>query len=83
MEVKIFWQPSCPTCPQAKELGAKLEAQGAKVEYYNIKDPDGLAEGVMHDVMSTPTVIVTDNSGSEVASFRSQVPNIEDVKSVL
>lgn len=82
MEVKIFWQASCPTCPQAKALGAELEAAGKKVGYYNIKEPDGLTEGVMYDVMSTPSVIVADDSGEEVASFRTEVPNIEDVNKV-
>lgn len=82
MKVKIFWQPSCPTCPQAKELGAKLEEQGKEVGYYNIKDPEGLSEGVMYDVMATPSIIITDDSGNEIAGFRSAIPKIEEIQNL-
>ena len=43
MEIKIFTQPQCPACPQAKELGQKLEEQGKNVKYYDIKEPEGRA----------------------------------------
>ncbi|PLW80358.1 hypothetical protein C0585_03000 [Candidatus Woesearchaeota archaeon] len=84
MIVKIFVQDQCPNCPPAKEIGAKLEAEGQKVEYHNIKEPEGLTEGVMFDVMATPSIIVTDDSGKkEIKSFRSNVPTFEEVKELL
>ncbi len=80
MEIKIFWQPTCPACPQAKELGKKLEEEGKKVTYHNIKEPNGLTEGVMHDVMTTPSIVITDDTDNEVASYRASVPTMEEIK---
>ncbi len=82
-KVKIFWQETCPNCPPAKELGKKLQAGGATVEYYNVKDADGLTEAVMHGVMATPSVVVVADDGSEKAVWRATTPKIEEVKAAL
>ena len=83
MRIKVFWQAACPNCPLAKDLGAKLEEQGKDVKYYDIKEPDGLTEGVMHDVMSTPSIIIVDDSDNEIASYRSDVPKMDEILKVL
>ncbi|MFQ5406023.1 MAG: thioredoxin family protein [Candidatus Micrarchaeia archaeon] len=80
--VKIFWQEECPNCPQAKNLGKTLEEEGAKVEYHNVKEVDGLSEAVFHDVMSTPSFVVTDGQ-NQLALWRSTTPSFEDVKKYL
>lgn len=81
MIVKIFWQEKCPSCPQAKALGKKLELdEGMDVVYYNIKEPDGLSEAVMYDLMSTPSVIVCDENGNELSGWRGNIPSVNDVK---
>ncbi len=79
MEVKIFWQEQCPDCPPAKELGKKLEEQGVNVSYHDIKDVDGLAAAAMFGIMSTPSVVVAEGD-SEIASWKGEVPAIEEVK---
>ncbi len=79
MEVKIFWQEQCPDCPPVKELGKKLEEQGVKVNYYDIKDIDGLATGTLFGIMSTPSVVVAEGD-SEIASWKGEVPTLEEVK---
>jgi hypothetical protein len=82
-KVKIFWQESCPNCPPAKELGKRLAASGATVEYYNVKDTDGLTEAVLHGLMSTPSVVVVADDGSEKAVWRGAAPKLEEVKAAL
>jgi hypothetical protein len=79
MEVKIFWQENCPNCPPAKELGKKLEELGIKVEYYNVKEIDGLTVATLFGIMSTPSVVVAEED-NEIASWKSEVPSIDEVK---
>lgn len=79
MEVKIFWQEQCPNCPPAKELGKKLEEQGIKVTYHDIKNVDGLTTATLFGIMSTPSVVVAEGD-SEIASWKEEVPDIEEVK---
>ncbi len=83
MKIKIFWQESCTRCPPTKELGKKLEMEGIKVEYYDIGTPDGLAEAMFHDVLSTPSLILTDDKKNELVAWRGETPSIEKVKKFL
>lgn len=82
MQVKIFWQPECPKCPKAKELGEKLKEVGMKVEFFNIKEVDGLAESVFYDVLSTPSIVVVEN-GEKKATWYGEVPEIEALKDLI
>lgn len=71
MRIKLFWKEECPKCPEAKAL-----LDGApNVELYDLNDLDGLSEGAYYGVMATPSIIVCDDGGREVASFRGEVPN--------
>lgn len=81
MIVKIFTQPSCPKCPEAKKLGKELE-KIVKVEYFDIKDVDGLAESTYYDVLSTPSIVIV-NDEKELVSWRGETPKIEEVKRFL
>jgi thiol-disulfide isomerase/thioredoxin len=82
VEIKIFWQPDCPACPPAKELGKALEAEGNVVKYFNVKEPDGLAEAVLHSLMSTPSIVIVKN-GKEIKTWKGQVPTLNTLKSVV
>jgi len=82
MIVKIFWQEGCPHCPTAKNLGRDLESSGVKVEYYDIKSIDGLAEATFFSIMSTPSVVVTtDNNESKI--WKGKIPEMEELNNVL
>lgn len=81
--VKIFWQPACSVCPVAKALGEKLEAEGADVKYYNVKEPSGLSEAVYYGLMATPVIVVADGNGKEIAKWDSEVPSVKEVKEKL
>jgi hypothetical protein len=82
MKIKIFWQPECPKCPKAKELGETLKNEGYDVELFNTKEIDGLAESVYYDVLSTPSVVVI-HEGEKKASWLGEVPAIEAIKDLI
>ena len=65
--LKIFTQPSCAACPEAKELGKKLEDK-VNVEYYDISEPKGLSEATFYGIMATPTLILVENKNLRQAS---------------
>ena len=80
MKVKIFWQEECPNCPPAKDLGKKLEQEKINVEYFNVKEVDGLAEATNHGIMSTPSIVIVNDKDEEIAVWRSEIPNIEEIR---
>lgn len=82
MLVKIFWQPECPKCPEAKELGENLKKEGHEVEFHNVKDINGLSESLFYDVLSTPSIVVIDN-GEKKAAWYGEIPELEIIKDVL
>ncbi|MDD5772573.1 MAG: thioredoxin family protein [bacterium] len=77
--IKIFTKKDCPRCPGAKELGQKLHEKGKKVEYFDIDTASGLAEASFYTVMSTPTVILTNQKGDEISSWRGEVPSLNSI----
>lgn len=82
MIVKIFWQPECSKCQQAKELGESLKKDGISVEFHNIKEVDGLSESIFYDVLSTPSVVVVEN-GEEKAAWHGELPEVNSVKDLI
>lgn len=77
--IKFFWKPSCARCPEAKAL---LEGMDC-VDSLNIDDVEGLAEAAFYGVMATPTIIVVDESGRELHSWRGEVPSRMELRSHL
>jgi len=69
MRIKLFVKDSCPRCPEAKHA-----CEGLDVEVYDLSEVDGLAEAAFHNVMATPTVLVVDSGGSEIAAWRGEAP---------
>ena len=64
MIVKVFVKEECPHCPSAKKLAEELEQNEIEVIVYNLDTVDGLTEGTILDVLSTPTIIVYDNNAT-------------------
>ncbi len=79
MKIKYFFKQDCPKCPAAKEIVKKFEDI---VEYHDLDTVDGLAEGAYYMVSSTPTIIVVDERGREVASWRGSLPTENDIRSL-
>lgn len=71
MYIKLFVKNDCPRCPAAKNACEGLP----DVEVYDVTEMDGLAEAAFHNVLSTPTVLVVDTSGSEIAAWRGEAPD--------
>lgn len=83
-KLKIFWQETCNKCPIAKALGRKLEKEeNKKVEYFDVKSPEGLAEAVMFDVMATPSLVITDDNNNEIKSWHGEIPKDNEIKELL
>ncbi|MFW9924463.1 MAG: thioredoxin family protein [Candidatus Thorarchaeota archaeon] len=80
MKLKVFTKLDCPNCPPAKDLAKKLEQDGSKVEWFDLDQEEGLTEAVYFDVLSTPSLIVTDDDDEEIKGWRGNVPSIDDVK---
>lgn len=70
MVVKLFVKQDCPRCPAAKHAVEGLDG----VEVYDVGDVEGLAEAAFFNVMSTPTILVVDANGAEVAGWRGEAP---------
>jgi predicted thioredoxin/glutaredoxin len=76
--INIFTKKNCPNCPKAKALGEELKKMGKNVEFFDVETPEGLAEALMHNVLSTPSVIISQGV-KVVAEFLGDSPKIEDV----
>lgn len=75
MRVKLFVKKSCPRCPEAKAVTAGLDG----VEQYDLDDVEGLSEAAFYGVLSTPSIVIVDENGKEVASWRGEVPSKTDL----
>lgn len=82
MKLKMFTQPSCPRCPAAKAVVAKIEHK-IKVESYDIKTPEGLAEALEYNVMATPSIVILDKEGNVLAEFLGQAPALEELEKIV
>ncbi len=71
MEVKLFIKEDCPRCPAAKRACEGL----ANVTVYDVGSIDGLAEASFHNVLATPSVVVLDSAGREIAAWRGDAPD--------
>lgn len=74
--MKCFWRMKCPKCPPAKEL----LANSVNVEYHNVDEVDGLAEAAFYGVLSTPSIIVTEEDGKEIRSWHGEIPGQGEIQ---
>ncbi|NIM46828.1 MAG: hypothetical protein GTN40_01575 [Candidatus Aenigmarchaeota archaeon] len=83
MVIKIFTKEecrNCPGCPKAKELGERLKEEGFQVDILDTNDKDGTAQAELYEIFATPSVVVCRNDGSEVKSWKGELPLMENVK---
>lgn len=71
MEVKLFVRDDCPKCPAAKRACEGID----NLRIYDVSSIDGLAEASFYGVMATPSVLVLDSGGHEVAAWRGEAPD--------
>ncbi len=79
MEVKLFVREDCPRCPAAKQA-----CQGVQnVQIYDVASVDGLAEASFYNVLATPSVLVLDSSGKEIAAWRGEAPDASAIHALM
>jgi len=62
MEIKVFVMPKCPKCPLAKAIARRVaEKYGLKYVEIDLSTPDGEIEGLMYNVVSTPSIAIGDD----------------------
>ncbi|UCH31504.1 MAG: thioredoxin family protein [Candidatus Bathyarchaeota archaeon] len=62
MELKVFILPQCPSCPGAKKIAREVaKKHGLSYTEVDISTPDGRLEGLMHQIMSTPSIAIDDD----------------------
>ncbi len=76
MNLKVFTLPTCKNCPAAKKISQEI-AQKYKLNYVevDISTPDGQLEGLMSQIMSTPSIAIN----GEVIT-RGKLPSIEQLE---
>jgi len=77
--VKLFWRENCPKCPAAKAAIADMP----DVEYHNVDEVNGLAEAAFYGVLSTPSIVLTENDGTQIKSWLGEVPVTSEISECL
>ena len=61
MKLKVFTMPTCTNCPAAKKLSREIaEKYGLDYLEVDISTSDGQLDGLMHQIMSTPSIAIDD-----------------------
>lgn len=81
--IKIFTKSNCPKCPAAKQMAQELMKEGLKVVNYDLDTIEGLTEAAYYGILSTPSIIIEDETEDEIASWRGVLPNLQELKKVL
>ena len=76
MELKVFTLPSCKDCPAAKTISKEMAGKyGLKYAEVDISTQDGQLEGLMHQIMSTPSIAI-----DEEVVARGKLPSREELE---
>ncbi|MGB9134058.1 MAG: thioredoxin family protein [Candidatus Bathyarchaeia archaeon] len=76
MELKVFTLPSCKDCPAAKAISKEMaDKYGLKYAEVDISTTDGQLEGLMHQIMSTPSITI-----DEEVFARGKLPSREELE---
>ncbi|MGC8998408.1 MAG: thioredoxin family protein [Candidatus Bathyarchaeia archaeon] len=60
-ELKVFTMPTCSSCPSAKQIAIEVAKKfGLPYREVNMNTQEGLAEGLAHQIMSVPSVVLGD-----------------------
>lgn len=62
-----FYRAACPNCPPMR---AQIETAGIKAVLHDVDTDDGMREAIRFQVLSTPTLVVADDTGA-IAKYRS------------
>ncbi len=77
--LKVFVKQDCQKCPAAKEVAMRF----SETETYDVEQAEGLAEAAFYSVLCTPSIVVVDDEGSELFSWRCTVPTPREIAEVM
>ncbi|MFH1424809.1 MAG: thioredoxin family protein [archaeon] len=77
----LYTASNCPNCPKAKAVVAEVAKElnwkeGVDYESKNIEDGDNLVEALMHQIASTPSILINNEPvfrGSEEIPTKEQL----------
>jgi thioredoxin 1 len=76
MELKVFTLPTCKDCPAAKRISKEIaDKYGLEYAEVDISTPEGQLEGLMYQIMSTPSIVID----KEVVA-RGKLPSREELE---
>ncbi len=59
MELKVFTLPTCSSCSVVKAIAAEVAREfGVGYREINMATPEGLNEGLAHDIHGTPSIMM-------------------------
>ena len=79
MEVKLFIRDDCPDCPAALRACEGI----ANLSVYDLGDLQGIVEATSWGVMTSPSVVVVDSAGHEIAAWHGEAPQPAEIRAVL
>jgi hypothetical protein len=79
VEVKLFVRDDCPRCPAAKRACEGVQ----NVQVFDVTSIDGLAEASFYNVLATPSVLVLDSAGKEIAAWRGEAPDAPTIHALM
>jgi glutaredoxin len=57
MELRVFTLPTCKNCPAAKKVSEEMaQRYGLQYKEVDISTPEGQLDGLMCQIMSTPSI---------------------------
>jgi glutaredoxin len=77
---RLFWKEDCPKCPAAKHIIQQLRSDGYQTMEHDLETTSGLTEAALYGVLSTPTILITDEQENVVAEWRGSIPTVEEAK---
>ena len=77
---KLFWKEDCPKCPAAKDVMRQLKLDGFHTMEHNLETSEGLAEAAFYSILSTPSILLTDEKENLVAEWRDHIPTIDEAR---
>lgn len=61
MELKVFTLPTCKNCPAVKKISSEIARKyGLKYVEVDMSTVDGQLDGLMFQIMSTPSIALDD-----------------------
>ncbi len=83
MQVKIFGRTDCPRCNKARQklstfFAEKNLSSQVKVSFFDVETPDGLAEGLWHEIGSTLPVVIIHREVNDAYSLGAAFASVFD-----